>query len=858
MDVRVPRLSWQLASDVRGQRQTAFRVIVARSREALEKNSAEFWDSGKVDSDQSFLVPYNGKALSSHDDCYWKVMIWDKDGVSSAWSSTARFSVGLLDESDWSGSWIHSPSAKPEEHVWFRRTLTLEQKPETSFCYVASIGYHQLYVNGQRVGDSMLEPSLTRLDKRVAYVTYDITSLLKKGSNVIAVWEGPGWARMSFYKTSPALKLQLQVNHANGQSTSLHTDAQWYCKASYSSDTGQRKYRDHGGEQIDMKRMDPQWNVAGRVGDDWERVTETKKKVILSAQMVQPNRVIQTLTPVSIKGTNPCTIDMGINYTGMMNIKIPRGVGSDRVAIKIADDPDGGSKRKPDGQDFGQINILKCNADGSGHFINRFNYVSGRYITVEGLKQPLRKEDVTVYVVATDFKQKGRFECSNELFNQIYETDLWTYRANTLEGLTMDCPHRERLGYGEVAYATAWGIGLPNYDSAAFYAHNVQSWCDAQEENGWIHHTAPQINRHFGGPMWSSAPVNIAWEHYKQFGDVRILERVYPTGVRWVNFLQEHVMDGLLTNYSKNKHGGHFLGDWAAPGGRKEFGTSPEALYFNNCTYLMVLQKMKHFADKLEKTEDATRYQAEADALKVAIHKRYFNAAAASYMNGTQPQLAFALWLGIPPSKQRATVYETFVAAMKKKPVMLDMGSSGLPVLLSYCIDDAECNDLLFPALKSEDQPSYGYFIKRGESTWPEYWSVDVPSKIHTCYTGIASWFTKGIAGIRPDFEKPGMKQFIIKPHLIGDLSSALAEAPSPYGVIKAAWKKDPNGVILQVSVPPNSEATVYIPSSDVKKITEGDAPISKSKGVTFLRQEGNRSIVHLQSGNYTFMVSAK
>ena len=157
-------------------------------------------------------------------------------------------------------------------------------------------------------------------------------------------------------------------------------------------------------------------------------------------------------------------------------------------------------------------------------FQNRFNYACGRYVTLEGLKQPPQPSDITGYAIGTDFRRTGHFDCSEELFNRIYETDLWTYRCNTVEGYTSDCPHRERLGYGEESFATAWGIGLPNYDSGAFYANLVRDWSDVQETNGWINHTAPQINEHYGGPMWSSCGLNISWEHYETFGDRRVLE----------------------------------------------------------------------------------------------------------------------------------------------------------------------------------------------------------------------------------------------------------------------------------------------------------------------------------------------
>jgi len=536
--------------------------------------------------------------------------------------------------------------------------------------------------------------------------------------------------------------------------------------------------------------------------------------------------------------------DLGKNFTGWVAVKIRGQKAGDRIRIKVADGDD-------NVQDFGQLNEYICSGAAEETFQNRFNYIAGRYVTIEGLKRKPHLSDVTGLVLASDLKRVGRFTCSKELFNQIYETDLWTYRANTVEGFTMDCPHRERLGYGEVAFACAWGIGMPNYESGAFYMKHVRDWSDVQKENGWFFHTAPQINNHFGGPMWSSAGLNIATAFYETYGDKRVFERIYPAAVRWVEYLNSNVKEGILTRFIK--HPGKFLGDWAAPKKRKEWGDTTEALFFNNCVYAMNLADVARMARLLGKPEDAMLYEERLTALRPAIHNRFFNSETKKYLNGTQVQQAFALMTGITPDALRSNVFESIEKDMTRDGAYLDMGSSGLPVLFKYMTEQSGRSELFFDALSSTKQPSYGYFLERGESTWPEYWNVDVPSRIHTCYTGVASWMMKSLGGIRPDPANPGFQSFIIQPFLVGDLTFASATTESLYGPISSRWKRDGHMLSLDVSIPPNSQATVYLPTRKPETLKENTTPIRSVEGVTPLRFENGHAMLKVESGNYRF-----
>jgi alpha-L-rhamnosidase len=465
------------------------------------------------------------------------------------------------------------------------------------------------------------------------------------------------------------------------------------------------------------------------------------------------------------------------------------------------------------------------------------------------------------HVIGTDLERTGYFSCSSELFNNIYETDLRTFRANTVEGYTEDCPHRERLGYGEEQFATAWGCGIPNYDAGAFYKNIIRDWCDVQQPDGWINQTAPQINRHYGGPMWSSAPLNIGWEFYKNYGDKQVLADSYSADKAWLDFLAANTSDDLLQPYNINYNsGGNFLGDWAEPyqkGDRlkgKEFGTTREALLFNNCVYAMNLSTFIKIAKVLGRTNDTAIYGKRLDDLKTQVQASFFNPARDVYMDSRQIHLAFPMYAGITPDDVRPAVYANFENEIQDGRPYLDMGSSGLPILLKFLIEDAEQNGFLYTVLSKTNEPSYGYFLSRGETTWPEYWDDNCASRIHTCYTGIAAWFLKGLGGIREDPDCYGYQSFIIKPAMVGDLRYAEAQIESLYGTITSHWEKKNGLIYLNVTIPDNSTAMVYVPATDKKNVTENGVAASNATGVTFNTMAGAYAVFRVQSGSYQFV----
>ncbi|AZQ59170.1 hypothetical protein EJ994_10270 [Maribacter sp. MJ134] len=377
IDNTQPRLSWKLVAPnfEREQKQTAYQVLVASNIEALDKNARDIWDSGKVSSNQSVNVVYNGGSLQSTKTYYWKVKVWDAVGNPTAWSPSAKFSMGLLQPEDWQGEWIYKEGQNKKDHNWYRKNFTLDTNPESAYIYVASFGYHEVYVNGKKVSDAVMNPVLSYKKKRLPYLTYDIKEHLTKGDNVISIWHAAGWARwgrMKEYYDSPfVFKAQAQIE-TDTTNLTLVTDDTWKCKKSYSSYIGSWDILDFGGEIIDERLREDDWNTVGYDDDDWANAVvfdndnakeigftdinlgpkgairapstdanppTTKITATLSAQMVEPQVRFKEIKPIGVakKEDGKYIIDMGENYTGHFEMNLFNGKEGDTITFEVAD-----------------------------------------------------------------------------------------------------------------------------------------------------------------------------------------------------------------------------------------------------------------------------------------------------------------------------------------------------------------------------------------------------------------------------------------------------------------------------------------------------------------------------------------
>jgi alpha-L-rhamnosidase len=848
LDTDRPRFSWQLTDSehTRGQDQTAFEIEVER----IELDSWDpVWSTGKVLSADSQHIVYEGDPLTGNSVCRWKVRVWNREGDAQDWSSWEGFSIGLLSEDDWRGDWIACEEAEEHQHIWFRKTITIDDVIKRAMVHIASVGYHELYVNGERIGDAVLTPGVTNLQKRVLSMTYDISASLIPGRNVLAVWTGPGWARAdgSFGKgvwdQSPMFLLQAHVE----ENSTVCSDTSWKCKVSSSENLGLWKgggKGTYGGELIDARLHLPNWNAVDHDDSTWSDAVLRDQDLKISAATFEPDRKVETLTPNAITPVDGgFRIDMGRNFTGWIEVLLKGGTEGDLIRIQTAN-------REEVLVEYDQESHYIFDKTGTGTFCHRFNWMAGRWVTLLGSIAAPEPRDIKGYSITNDRKRTGTFECSNELLNTIYETDLNTYIANTVNGALMDCPHRERYGYGEVSFACMWGCGLPNFRSMAFYSKAIRDWCDVQDDDGMVNTIAPQPYLGAGGTLWSSAPVTMSWEFFRSYGDMRLLKESYPTLKKWMEYLHKAVdAKGVLMPYAKDSR---FLGDWATPHGN-EYGNTPEAQLFNNGVYAYNLKVMVQMANAIEEIEDANIFEQRLKALREKAHQYFFNNDEGNYVDGLQLSMVFPLYTDITPEDQRDGVFDKLLANLSEKRYF-DTGSSGLPILLKYFVEGLQKPELLIPCLTRDEYPSYGNFIRRGETAWPEYWEIDgINSRIHTCYTSIAGYFIRGIGGVQPAPQSPGMKQCLIRPCFPKELEFANTTSESLHGTIACNWKRSGKGLDLTVIVPANSSARLELADFEEESISESGHSLEEADGIEVLDQSSAGTIINLQSGEYRF-----
>ncbi len=860
IDVVKPRLYWVLASGVRGQRQTAYRVLVADSPEKLNAGTGNLWDSGKVESDESVHVEYDGRSLESGMQCWWKVMVWDRDGNASGWSEAARWTMGLLHKDDWKGEWIGADwiekNAGPLPLM--RKTFSLDEKPEGAFAHVAAIGYYELFINGKKVDDTVLTPATSGLDTRVLYLTHDIAEYLEKGENVVALWLGRGWCTRLLAKVStegPLVMAQVDMKDESGTVRRIVSDGTWKIHPGPITpiDTGTRG--GFGGECYDAGKEIENWNTVSFNDSNWKPAKvfhPVLEKV--AALRSQPDRIRKRITPVSVEeaARGEYLVDMGKNFSGWFEMRFRNGAAGDTVKMEYGD------KRFPDGrlQSFSQRDAYVFRGSGEERFRMRFNYHAFRWVRISGLSYKPDLSDIAGRQIHTDYERVGEFACSNELLNRIFETVLHTYECLTLGGYIVDCPTRERSGYGGDA-GTSMETGMHGFDVSAFYTKWLDDWKDTQVESGQVPPIAPFSGSAGGGPAWGGFVVTLPWQLYLHYGDRRILEECYPMIRKWLEFLETKIEENILKPYievGQNSLRWSFLGDWVPPGRNQGDNRVDEytTLFFNNLYHLYNLEVGEKIAAVLGRENDARMYRERAAARKPVLHQKFFNAGENTYANGEQPYLAMPLLFGVTPENLADNVMESLERdIMVTRKGHLNTGMHGTYFMVKYLLGRSR-NDLIYEIVNKKTYPGWGYMLENGATTIWEEWNGD-NSQIHDTHLAIGSWFINGPGGIRYDESNPGFKNTIIKPALIEDLQSARASYRSHYGKIECEWGRSGAGIRIDIAVPVNTTATVYIPAADRKRVTEGGGSALGAEGVTFLRMENGCAVFRVQSGEYSF-----
>jgi hypothetical protein len=907
VDVAQPALNWTLQSDKRGEKQTAYEILAASGESLLKNDTGDLWDSGKIISDETIQIPYAGKKLNSSQPVFWKVRAWDADGKVSAWSKTANWTMGILSKPDWQNAkWISADGAQKygvsypafaradfsQRQAFAREYPNAEKTGEPDFSsllarrefqvrpglvraviHVSGLGQYEFSVNGKKVGDAILAPGWTDYRKTVLYDTYDITSQIKIGGNAIGIILGNGMYNIQpddtryvkFLNSFGPLKViaQLRLEYEDGAVETVVTDQSWQVAP------GPITFNNiYAGEDFDARLVETGWDEPGFKPDSkWTAAMETSgpggtlKGISCAAP---PIRAIETLQPVSAKKLNAGTIvfDLGQNCSQMPRLSVSGARGSFvRIIPSELLKSDGTVDRASCTQDGVRPAWWQYTLAGGGteNYFPKFFYQGCRYLQVElfaatnGGALP-KIEKLEGVVIQSSSEPVGEFETSNILFNRIYKLVRWAQRSNMMSLMT-DCPHREKLGWLEQTHLNGPSLRY-NFDMAALLQKTMNDMADAQLENGFVPNIAPEYfiagphdtgNAMRNSPEWGGAFIMVAWQQYQFNGDVALLRRHYEDMKRYVAFLASTAKDHIVATG---------LGDWYDLGPKPPWGSqlTPPALtataFYQHFNWILA-----RTAALLGKPDEEKHFDELAEEIRASFNKTFYHPETHQYGTGSQCANSLAVVMNLVDETNRVAVIENIVADVRAKG--LTVGDVGYRYLLRALADNGH-SDVIYEMNNQSDKPGYGYQLKMGATSLTEKWDCGVGSfgsQNHFMLGQINEWFFHDLAGIQNASDSAGFKKIVIKPAMVGDLTWVKASYESVRGKITSEWKRDGNNLTLDVVIPANTTAVVYVPAASLDDVRESGVSASRAPDIKFLRAEKGYAAFEVGSGKYVFTI---
>ena len=860
LDVAQPRLSWQLVSDKRDVMQTAYEIKVMSGKSVI-------WNSSKVNSDSSVHVAYKGSPLQSGVRYTWQIRVWDNEAKASAWSQSAFWQMALLSTTDWKAKWIGQ--GFPEDTVnrptpLFRKEFNAGKKIQSATAYITSHGMYEGYLNGKRIGDSYLTPGWTSYNKRLQYQAYNVTDLLSQGSNVIAVALGSGWYRShlgwednkNVYGKDAALLFQLDITYTDGSKESIVSDDSW------KSTTGSIRYAEiYNGEIIDARQQRTGWRQAGYNASGWNGVTvKDYDKSVLVATQNEPVKKHETFNPVKIITTpnGEKVIDFGQNLVGWVVMKA-KGNAGDTITISHAEVLDkNGNFYTENLRDAKAQAIYILRGEGEELFEPHFTFFGFRYIKLDGYPGEIKPENFTAVALYSDMQPTGNFSCSNSLINQLQHNIQWGQKGNFLDVPT-DCPQRdERLGWTGDAQVFSRTASF-NMNVNNFFAKWLKDVAADQLGNGSIPFVIPNVlgPDAAGSTGWADVCTIIPWNMYLAYGDKKILEQQYPSMKNWVEFMKSKSNNDLWNT------GFHF-GDWLfyRPFDDNDGRSAVTDKYLiAQCFYAHSTQLLINSAKVLGKSDDVAAYSTLLQKIKAAFLEEYATASGRLVSN-TQTAYVLALNFDMLPESQRPEAARRLADNVRSYGNHLTTGFLGTPYLC-HVLTRFGYDSVAYKLLLQDTYPSWLYPVKMGATTIWERWDGIKPDSTfqtpsmnsfnHYSYGAIGDWMYRSICGIDTYPDEPGYKRIRIMPHIGGSLTYANADLKTYYGTISSHWKVDNGKLQLNVEIPANTRATVYIPAKSIESIMEGKVALSSSKDIKVTGKDGNHFVVEVGSGKYHF-----
>lgn len=885
IDMMQPRFSWQLESSKKNVVQTSFQIIVSSSEQKLNAGDGDLWKSGTINDSKSLLISYGGKPLQSATKYFWKVRVITNKGEAFT-KEKAFFTTGLFKAEDWKAKWIGYDKASAWDSItqWSRLSARYLRKEfvnvstvKRATVYISGLGMYELFINGKKIGDQVLAPNPTDYRKSFFYNTHDVTAAIKKGKNAIATVLGNGrfFTMRQNYKTQkhntfgyPKLLLQLEIEYTDGGKKIVVSDESWKLNV----DGPIRTNNEYDGEEYDATKEFTGWTTIGFNDGKWmqpELVEAPKGKI--TAQMSEPMKVMQTITPASIKPISggKYIIDMGQNFAGWIQMRL-NGQRGQQVKLRFAESLQLNGElftanlRDAKVTDIYTIRGIKAKFPFESWEVWKpsFVYHGFRYVEVSGFPGIPTLNNFSGKLVYDALETTGSFETSNQTINSVYRNAWWGIASN-YKGMPVDCPQRnERQPWLGDRVIGAQGESFM-FDNAKLYAKWMDDIEQSQTAEGAIPDVAPAFWNYYSDDVtWPAAFITISNNLYNQFGDVKPIQKNYAAMKKWMWYMR----DKYLVNYimTKDKYG-----DWCVPPETLELihAKDPARLtdgkLIATAYYYKLLSFMQRFAKLTGNPAEVKEYAVLGDSIRNAFQKTFYNEAEKYYSNNTVTANLLPLYFGICPDSLKEKVFENIYHKIHVESN--DHTTTGLigTQYLFRGLTDYNNTNLAFTLASNTTYPSYGYMVANGATTIWELWNgntadPNMNSQNHVMMLGdLITWFYENLAGIRTDKEAVGFKKITMKPSLPDELQFVNASYKSAYGLIKSNWKKN-NGVFeWSISIPANTSARIFIPARSESDVTESGKALN-SDGIKTIGWKANVLTIEVSSGEYQFKSTIK
>jgi len=880
-----PRFGWHLESGLRNQMQSAYQIIVCDNEQDIEAQQGNIWNSQKVNSDRSVLVTYRGPVLKPANRYFWKVRVWNREGMVSEWSHTARFLTALFADEDWKGArWIGYADLPDNERVvpgvhmggnemgnkalkrpvipLFRKEFDLEDDIIEATLYISGLGHYEAGINGKKAGHGFLTPGWTNYDKTVLYNTYDVAGFLKKGKNVIGSIVGNGfyninrerYRKLSIAYGFPKLIVLLKIKLKNGDEKIVTSGTDW--KTSISPITYTSIY---GGEDYDARKEQRGWDKPGFNDNAWKNaaaVTAPGGKLI--PENDYPVAILDSFKVQSVRALNDGSYlyDFGQNASGIVELEV-KGKKGTEIRITPAELITGEFEPNQEASGTPYYFTYILNGEGTEKWRPGFTYYGFRYAKVTGAVPDTssgdfgkaRLKSIRLLHNRNEAPVMGSFMCSSELLTKTFNLINWAIKSN-FQSVVTDCPHREKLGWLEQTYLMGGSIHF-NFDLYHLYSKQVNDMMEASTKEGLVPDIAPEFVVFESGfrdsPEWGSAAVVLPWLIYKWYGDSSVMEKAWPMMIKYAGYLKGKSKDHILD---------FGLGDWfdLGPDQPGPAQLTPKSLTAT-AIYYYDLKLLTEMAGILKKQNDRNQITVWAEEVKKAFNNRFFNPETGVIATGSQTSMSMPWCVGLVDTIYQSKVIRNLEDSIRANGKALTAGDIGFHFLVEALMKGGK-SELLYEMNERNDVPGYGYQLEKGATALTESWpALENVSNNHLMLGHLMEWFYAGLGGIRQTDRSAGYKEIEIRPAMPKGLTWVKAGYESPSGLINCNWERKGDELIMDIDIPVNTTALVYFPCSLKSAITEGGKAVANEDDFKFMGLEEGSVIYRIGSGKYNFKI---